>query len=131
MSKHQQYNLVFQKLKVSDNVYWAVCRVTHGGENSPLEGELRSILGSSNEGEGLVDTLLEETNKILTGTWSGFEENGDNTFFTETNESIRLDLVDGYAYLGQEDYGWNQLPRISLIDLKAILEEWISFRNSM
>ncbi|PZU81902.1 MAG: hypothetical protein DI529_15220 [Chryseobacterium sp.] len=81
--------------------------------------------------EGLVDTILEETNKILAGTWDDVEEEGDNKFITETNEAIRLDLNDGFAYLGQEDYGWSELPKIPLKDLKAILEEWISFRNSV
>lgn len=129
MNIHTKYGLTFSVINtpilgrrpnVDNNIY------------ANLQIELRSILSrNDSKEEGLVDTILEETNKILAGTWDGVEEEGDNKFITETNEAIRLDLNDGFAYLGQEDYGWSELPKIPLKDLKAILEEWISFRNSV
>ena len=129
MNIHTKYGLEFSKVVVPN---WGKFPKCSNNIYTNLQFELSSILDmSSSKEEGLVDTILEETNKILAGTWDGVEEEGDNKFITETNEAIRLDLNDGFAYLGQEDYGWSELPKIPLKDLKAILEEWISFRNSV
>jgi len=133
MSIHKQYNLVFEAVYIEKfSITIPNCRVNQEGVLPHLQGELASIIDSGNgRSGGLVDGILEDIQQILDGTWEGVESEDDNIFYTETNECVRLDLNDGYAYLGQEDYGWAELPRIPLIDLKSIFEEWIVFRNSV
>lgn len=127
---HQQYNLIF-RTRVSPILgKRPICELANQGNQ--LQAELRAFIDrSSNKGEGLVDSVLVQINNILNGTWTGSEQEGDNFFITETEEAIRLDLHDGYAYLGQQNYGWLQLPRMPLQDLKNVFQEWIAFRNSV
>lgn len=129
MNVHQQYNLVYRIRNTEILGKMPICDTIVTGK---LENELSSFINMSNgKWGGEVDVALEVIQKILDGYGNEVEEVGDDFFVTETNEAIRLDLNDGYAYLGQEDYGWSELPKIPLTDLKAIFEEWISFRDSV
>lgn len=132
MSVHQQYNLVFTKIITREGSIWPSCDVNQTGVLPPLQSELSAFISrSSGKGGGLVVIVLENINQILTHTWRGFVEEGDNVFLTETGEVITLSLTDGYAYLGEEDIGWPELPKIPLTDLKAIFEEWNTFKRTI
>lgn len=133
MTIHKQYNLTFRWIPIEDQEDMVTCDVNQSGAAPPLQGELCAFIrrsGTKGTG-GLVGHIIEEINKILNGTWDGYEDEGDNYFVTEMNDSIKLGLTDGFAYIGPEHYSGTDLPKMPLTDLKAIFEEWIAFKASV
>lgn len=130
MSVHEQYNFIFKIIQDPILGPRPAIRVNYVGTLLHLQGELRSFLDRYDYIGAMDELIVEEIDKILNGTWTGFEDEGDNIFYSPTNESIKLDLNDGFAYLAL-DSGWDPLPRIPLTDLKAILQEWIVFKGSV
>ncbi|MDA3616869.1 hypothetical protein, partial [Polluticaenibacter yanchengensis] len=73
MSVHEQYDLIFRIRQHPFWGTWPICNVNHEGTSPPLQGELRFFLDSSDSKDGgIIDTIVEEIDEILNGTWKGF-----------------------------------------------------------
>lgn len=141
---HRKYGLIFRPHKYDfygeERVipYCTTMTADLGSRN--LRAELSSFIDFFSSKDDAyfkdeIDDVIEMIDKIQDGTWglNGADIRGDhqNLFITEINNVLRLDLEDGHAYFGEESYGWPELPKIPLTDLKKIFEEWIEFRASV
>jgi len=110
MTKREQYNLNFEKLKINGSYFRFGC----SSYNALIHGSLQlsSLLDVLSNRE--PDGLLEEVNLALSG--QCFED-----IYRPDGSSIdKVEIFPPNAIV-------NDSFTISLIDLKELLEEWISF----
>ena len=112
MNKREQYNLRFEKLDIPD---WGIKYFCSEMQSSNDAFHLSDLLNHVSNRE--PEDLLEETDNVLNGSFFEKYYVPDGALFTSGVTIVPPKAVINEAY------------EISLLELKALLEEWIDFVN--